>query len=223
MERFFLNNSGDLCISIKTTVAENLAAHLNFRHIGKDVTIFPQAKIVSPETISIGNSVIIDDFVFLLGGANTVIGNFVHIGAFSLSAGGGELILEDFCGISGGVRLYTANEDYSGACMTNPTIPPQFRTPVRSFIRICKHAVIGANSVILPGVTIGEGAVIGAGSVVTKDVQPWVVYGGNPFRPYAPRERDTIMRMEEELKAQVYSHTGEYIPKEQREQQKAGR
>jgi acetyltransferase-like isoleucine patch superfamily enzyme len=47
-------------------------------------------------------------------------------------------------------------------------------------IKICKHAWIGMECKILKGVTIGEGAIVGAGSVVTKDVAPWTVVGGNP-------------------------------------------
>lgn len=49
-------------------------------------------------------------------------------------------------------------------------------------IMICDKAWIGFNSIILKGVTIGEGAIVGAGSVVTKDVPPWTIVGGNPAR-----------------------------------------
>jgi len=49
-------------------------------------------------------------------------------------------------------------------------------------VHIRKGAFIGMNTVIMPGVTIGEGAVVAAGSVVTKDVEPKTVYGGVPAK-----------------------------------------
>lgn len=47
-------------------------------------------------------------------------------------------------------------------------------------IKVCDNAWIGMKSIILKGVTIGEGAIVAAGSVVTKDVAPWTIVGGNP-------------------------------------------
>lgn len=49
-------------------------------------------------------------------------------------------------------------------------------------IKVCSHAWIGLNCLILKGVTIGRGAIVGAGSVVTKDVPAWTVVAGNPAR-----------------------------------------
>ena len=49
-------------------------------------------------------------------------------------------------------------------------------------VRVCDKAWIGFDSIILKGVTIGEGAVVGAGSVVTKDVPRWTIVAGNPAR-----------------------------------------
>ncbi len=49
-------------------------------------------------------------------------------------------------------------------------------------VRIKRGAYIGVHSIILPGVTIGEGAIVGAGSVVTKDVPAFTVVAGNPAR-----------------------------------------
>jgi len=56
-------------------------------------------------------------------------------------------------------------------------------------IKVCDNAWIGMSAIILKGVTIGEGAVVGAGSVVTKDVEPWTVVGGNPARFIKKLER----------------------------------
>ncbi|MGK7933888.1 MAG: DapH/DapD/GlmU-related protein [Microcystaceae cyanobacterium] len=191
----------------------NQAYQLNFRSIGQDVTIWEQAKIINPEVISIGNSVIIDDFVFLIGGRQTEIGSFVHIGSFTCITGGGEFMMEDFSGLSGGVKIYTGNEDYSGGCLTNPTVPSPYRVATRSFIHIKKHAIIGANSVILPGVTIGEGAAIGANSLVTKDCEPWKVYFGSPAKAIKPRPKEKILKLEQELRSKVYDAQGNYMPK----------
>ena len=49
-------------------------------------------------------------------------------------------------------------------------------------VRICDRAWIGFNSIIMPGVTIGEGAVVGCGSIVTKDVEPYTIVGGSPAK-----------------------------------------
>lgn len=49
-------------------------------------------------------------------------------------------------------------------------------------IKVCSNAWIGMNCIILKGVTIGEGAIVGAGSVVTKDVPAWTIVGGSPAR-----------------------------------------
>ncbi len=65
-------------------------------------------------------------------------------------------------------------------------------------VRVCKKAKIGANSTLLPGVTIGEGALVGAGSVVTRDVAPFTVVVGNPARKIAQVES-----------IQAYQETGE--------------
>ncbi len=66
----------------------NLNDQLQFARRGADVTIWPMAKIITPETISLGDSVIIDDFVLMMGGRQTVIGSFIHIASFTSITGG---------------------------------------------------------------------------------------------------------------------------------------
>ena len=199
---------------------DNQAYVLGFADVGQDVIVWPLAKIVSPEMISIGNSVIIDDFVFLMGGQRASIGSFVHIASFTSVTGGGQLAMEDFSGLSGGIRLYTGNEDYSGNCLTNPAVPYPYRMPVRSFVTIKKHAIVGANAVILPGVTIGEGAVIGANSIVSRDCEPWTIYVGSPAKPLRSRPKDRILEMERKLREECYDTKGEYIPENMRKKRK---
>jgi acetyltransferase-like isoleucine patch superfamily enzyme len=195
----------------------NQAYTLGFANVGQDVIIWPVAKVLSPEVISIGDSVIIDDFVFLMGGAKTVIGSFVHIASFVSITGGGELVLEDFVGISSGSRIFTGDDDYLGGSLTGPTVPPPYRVPIRSFVHIKKHAIIGANSTILSGVTIGEGVAVGANSLVTRDCEPWTIYVGSPAKPFRPRPRDRILELEDQLRREIYDASGHYLPKHKRE------
>jgi galactoside O-acetyltransferase len=192
-----------------------------FAHVGADVQIYPTAKIVAPEVVSIGDSVIIDDFVFLMGGARTSIGSFVHIASFTSITGGGELTMEDFAGLSGGVRIYTGNEDYSGACLTNPAVPAPYRTPIRSFVHVGMHAIVGANAVVLPGVTLGEGVAVGANALVTRDCEPWTVYVGSPARPVKSRPRDRILALAARLRRELYDADGRYVPRATREAREA--
>ncbi len=191
----------------------NQAHKIAFSIVGQDVTIWPMARIISPEVISIGDSVIVDDFAFLMGGMKMTIGSFVHIASFASVVGGGEFIMEDFAGLSSGGRIYTGNDDYLGGSLTGPTIPFPYRKPVRSFVHVGKHVVIGANTVVLPGVTIGEGAAIGANSLVTKDCEPWTIYVGSPARALKPRPREKMLELEAEFLSKVYDAEGKYIPK----------
>ena len=167
--------------------------------IGINTKIYPYAKICHPEVVEIGNNVIVDDFVFISVRNGIRIGNYVHIGVSSVISGAGEVTLESFSGLSSGVRLFTSTELFDGNNLTNPTIPSRFRNIKSGPIIICKHAVICANSIIMPNVTIGEGAVIGAHSFVTKSVQPWGIYQGVPLKRIKSRNSTKILEMEYEL------------------------
>jgi acetyltransferase-like isoleucine patch superfamily enzyme len=80
-------------------------------------------------------------------------------------------VLEDGCWL--GPRVVVTNARYPAA--------PRIKAGLDG-VRICRHARLGANVTLLPGVTIGEGALVGAGAVVTKDVPPGQVFVGNPAR-----------------------------------------
>jgi galactoside O-acetyltransferase len=183
-----------------------------FRACGEDVSIYPRAHIVSPEAISIGDSVVVDDFVFLVGGVETTIGSFVHLASFSSYLGRGRLKIGDFVSVSSGARLYTGIDDFLGGSLVGPAVPEPYRRPTRSFLRVGRHALIGANAVVFPGVTIGEGCAIGALSLVKEDCEPWTIYGGVPARALKARPRERILELEADLRRDLYDSDGRYVP-----------
>lgn len=103
--------------------------------------------------------------------ANVKFGRNVIImpGCLMMSAGG--ITIEDDVLIAANVQLISNNHDLEQRNII--TCKP---------VRICRKAWIGAGSTILPGVTVGENAVVGAGSVVTRDVEPNTIVAGNPAR-----------------------------------------
>jgi len=153
--------------------------------------------------IEIGDHVIIDDFVFLDGGRGTTIGDYVHIAAHTAIMGGGSLIMEDFSGFSGGVRVYTGGDDYLGNYLTNPTIPDKYRGKYFSFIHMHKHALIGSGCIVLAppeGLIVGEGAAVGAMSLVKDNLEPWTLYAGVPAKPIKSRNRERMLALERQLR-----------------------
>lgn len=199
-------------------VAESLegAGRYAFRACGEDVQIYPRAHIVSPEVVSIGDSVIIDDFVFLVGGVETRIGSFVHLASFTSYLGRGRLTIGDFVSVSSGARLYTGIDDFSGGSLVGPGVPEPYRQPTRSFLTVEKFALVGANAVVFPGVTLGEGCAVGALSLVNKDCEPWTIYGGVPARPLKARQRARVLELEAELRSDLYDAAGKYVPRARR-------
>jgi galactoside O-acetyltransferase len=165
---------------------------LGLAYCGENVIIRPTVRIMRPERISIGSHVMIDDFVFLGGHEELVIGNHVHIGCHSALIGGGSCYLSDFFGMSSGVRILTGSDDFLGGGLTNPTIPADLRHVHRGKVWFAPHSGLGANVVVFPDVALGEGAGVAAGSVVSRSLAPWGVYGGNPARRIKARPGDAI-------------------------------
>ena len=156
------------------------------------VKTFPFTRIIGLENIEFGSHIIIDDFVFLNIRGKARIGNYVHIASFASVSGGGDFVMEDFSGLSSGVRIVTGSDDFKGHGFGNPTIAAKFRNVTTGRVALGRFAIVGANSVVLPGVEIGEGVAVAAGCVVTKDLDPWGIYFGN--RRIGERDREGVMR-----------------------------
>lgn len=163
----------------------------DLKQCGARVRIFPRAVIVGAEWVEIGNDVIIDDMAMIFASEScpVKIGSFVHIAAFC-SMAGGPVTLGDFSAISAGTRLVAGSDDFTGKHLSNPTAPAGLRRVDRRGIILGKHALVGANTVILPGVHLRDGCAVGAASLVKHSLPEWQVWAGNPCRYIRPRERD---------------------------------
>jgi len=164
------------------------------------VKTYPMTKIIGREHIRFGTNIIIDDFVLIYAADEHVIGDYVHIASFTSITGGGKLYMGDFTTVSSGCRIFTGTDDYAGSGLVNSTIPVAYRPVIRGKAVLEKHVAIGANTVVLPNVTIGEGCAVGAGSVVTKDLEPWGIYIGSPARRVRDRPSNVILDYEKRLR-----------------------
>lgn len=148
------------------------------KSFGKDVTVAPDFSFLHPETIEIGDGVFIGHHSFIQGRIDGYckIGNKVWIGPYSFFDAR-ALVIEDHVGIGPGTRIL--GSEHTG----NPKDLPIIQTDlVIKPVKICRDSDIGTNAVILPGVTVGKGAIVGAGAVVTKDVEPFTIVAGVPAK-----------------------------------------
>lgn len=174
-----------------STGPNQVARHLlNF---GQRVQISPHACIYGdPFNIRIGNDVRIDDFCVIVANGPLTIGNHVHFAPHCVIQAGGGIEIADFCAFSSGTKLITNSDDYSGAVMCGPTLPPHVRRSIKRPIKIGKHVILGVNTTVLPGVTIGEGCATGAHTLVTKSLESWGIYVDTPARRLKEREKGCL-------------------------------
>lgn len=156
---------------------------MGFAYVGDNVLLSRKASIYSPEKIYLHDNCRVDDFVVLSGGKAMHIGRYVHIATHCSVLGQGAVIFDDFSGISCGVRVFSSSDAYDGSFLTNPTVPEEYRKVDTGMVHLGKHVVVGANSVILPGVKISDNVAIGAMSFVKDNVLvPNSIYAGSPLR-----------------------------------------
>ena len=144
------------------------------------------------ENVKLGKNVVIRDFVNLYDceiGDNTKIASFVEIQRGVKI--GKNCKIEPFAFIPSGVTIKDGVFIGPGAFFTNDKIP-RATTETGSIKKdqdwklletiVEKNSSIGSNATILPGISIGEGSIVGAGSVVTKNVPAKKIVAGNPAK-----------------------------------------
>ncbi len=130
--------------------------------LGKRAVIYMGAEIRNPKRIEIGRGSIIGHRAILDGRAGIRIGSNVNM--------------------STGVWIWTVQHDPHSPTFADVAAP----------VNICDHAWISCRAIVLPGVTIGEGAVVAAGAVVTKDVPPYAIVGGVPAKIIGERDKGLV-------------------------------
>jgi acetyltransferase-like isoleucine patch superfamily enzyme len=123
------------------------------------------SRVIRPESITIGAGV--SRSFAVSGGCYFQAANGISIGAGTI--------------FGPGVRVVSANHDLSHSGRWKPAVP----------ITIGKNCWLGAGSIILPGVSIGDGSIVGAGAVVVRDVPARCVVVGNPARVIGNTEVDS--------------------------------
>ena len=136
----------------------NLWLRLFGAKIGKGVHVYPSAKVWQPWMLEMG------DYSCLANGVDCYTADRISLGKNVVVSQGAYL-----CAASHGI--------------TSPT----FELVTKPIV-LAADSWVASRAIILPGVTIGEGAVVAAGAVVTKDVEPWTVVGGNPAKFIEKRE-----------------------------------
>jgi len=153
--------------------------YYKYKDISRDVVFassFPATvKIISPSKCSIGKGSVVNGHSIIHCAGGVHIGEYVHIGH--------------------GLCIYSTSHNYA----SNQEIPYGSIDVIKP-VEISDCVWIGANVSIVPGVKIGEGAVVGMGAVVTKDVPPGAIIGGNPAQVLGYRDMDTYFRLKNEGK-----------------------
>lgn len=158
-------------------------------------TVFLKNVIDHPNII-IGDFTYYNDFRKEIADYSRLLAPYLHVGAPE------KLIIGKFCQIAHGVQFITSSSVHQmdgistfpfavfGSCWAEKYQP---KFPNKGDTVIGNDVWFGHNSTILPGVTIGDGVIIGANSVVTKDVAPYTVVASNPARVISRRFSEPII------------------------------
>ena len=163
---------------------------LGLKRYGKNVLISRKCSMYSPKEISIGNNVRIDDFCILSG--NITLGSNIHIAAYCALYGTFGIEMEDYTGLSPRCTIFSATDDFSGDYLISPMVEQSKTNVTGGKVLIKKYSQIGANCVIMPNLTIGEGVTVGTMSMVNKSSENWSIYVGIPAKKIKERKKGLL-------------------------------
>ena len=174
----FVNGEGEFDALMRRAVLRALA-----RSFGNGVTVGRGVIFRHAETFAIGDGVFLGDHAVIQGriAGTCAIGDHAWIGPQAyLDAR--DLVIDEYVGVGPGAKVLGST--HTGTPVDVPVIQTDLEIKP---VRIGAWADIGVNAVILPGVTVGRGAIVGAGAVVTRDVEPFSIVAGVPAQLLRPR------------------------------------
>lgn len=172
------------------------------KYCGENVIIGKTVRIRKPQEVIIEDNVIIDDFTYIP--CSLSVGSYTHIGANCLMVGGaGKITIGKFVNIVLGCRIVTGSEDYNGGGLAGSAIPKEYcGNVIVKPVVVNDHALLGCNTIILPGVIIPEGMSTGAFTLLTeKEYKSWSLYLGIPARFHCERDGTEMKEAAEKLMA----------------------
>ena len=168
--------------------------------VGENVRVSRKSSIYSPQSIEIGDNVRIDDFCILSG--NIKIGSNVHISAYTALYGRFGIEIGNYCGCSPRCTILSGSDDFSGNFMISPMVPEEYTNVDGRKVVMEDYSQLGANSIVMPGVTVKEGAVCGAFSFVNADLDEWTINVGIPAKALRKRE-ENVKKLAKEYENEI--------------------
>ena len=160
-----------------------------------------KVKNIKASLLKCGSKVYIDPSVEISEPSLVSIGNNCHIQMnCKLYGFGGGITIGDGSVLSHDIQIFARNHNYDSDDLK---LIPYDERDIPKKVEIGENVWIGARATILPGVVIGEGAVIGAASVVTKNIPPYAVVGGNPAKVIKYRNRENYEKLKSQDKIYI--------------------
>lgn len=162
--------------------------------VGQRCQIDETVIFLFPERIDVGDEVRIDAFSIINAGEGEIrLADKVHLASHVRLIGGGGIHFGLGSGASSGVCVYSQSDDFTEGFLAHPTVPIELRRISRARIEIGSLAIIGPNSVLLPGASMETGSVLGALSLLKRRVPRLEVFAGVPARKIKRRDEDSFL------------------------------
>lgn len=153
-----------------------------FEKAGRRCGLGRHVRVLGKTIVLLGDRVTIRSFVNLAGNGTIKIGNRTTINEYCAITAVRQVVVGSDCMFGPGVTVLDVDHEF--ADLEKPMAQQGYRT---ESVTIGNDVWLGTGAVVLRGVTIGDGAVVGANSVVTKDVQPYEIVGGVPAKTIGRR------------------------------------